>query len=64
MDPLMTVKDVAEILRMSSRQVYGLTESKTRKTSDNPIPFVKIHGNLRFLRADIQEWLLRGRKAA
>jgi predicted DNA-binding transcriptional regulator AlpA len=64
MDPLLTVKDVAEILRMSPRQVYGLTESKTRTGTDNPIPFLKIHGNLRFLRVDIQEWLLRERKAA
>jgi predicted DNA-binding transcriptional regulator AlpA len=64
MTPLLTVTDVAELLRMSPRQVYGLTERKTREGTDNPVPFVKLHGNLRFVQADLEAWLARERKAA
>ena len=64
MDALLNVQDVAELLRMSKRQVYGLLENKTRSNTGNPIPFLKIHGNVRFLRADLEQWLMRERKAA
>jgi predicted DNA-binding transcriptional regulator AlpA len=63
MTPLLTVTDVAAILAMSIRQVYGLTERKTREATRNPIPFVKLHGNVRFVQADLEEWLARERKA-
>jgi excisionase family DNA binding protein len=64
MDTLLNVQDVAELLRMSKRQVYGLLETNTRNNTDNPIPFLKIHGNVRFLRADLEQWLARERQVA
>lgn len=66
MDPLLTVKDVAELFSMSVRQVYELTATRTRTGNmrHNPIPYLRINGNLRFLRADLEAWLQRERKAA
>jgi hypothetical protein len=37
---------------------------KTRNSSSNPIPFLKIHGNVRFLRADIEAWLMKEREVS
>jgi len=66
MDPLLTVKDVAMLLSMSVRQVYELTATRTRTGNmrHNPIPYLKINGNLRFAASDLDAWLQRERKAA
>jgi predicted DNA-binding transcriptional regulator AlpA len=63
-EPLLNVQDLASLLKMTRRQVYGLLELKTRNSSSNPIPFLKIHGNVRFLRADIEAWLMKEREVS
>jgi predicted DNA-binding transcriptional regulator AlpA len=63
---VLTVKQLAAMLGMTPRQIYSMTETKTRTTTmrENPLPFVKLNGNLRFLLSDVEAWLLRERKAA
>jgi predicted DNA-binding transcriptional regulator AlpA len=59
MDEILTVDELAALLKMSKRQVYTMCETRTREGSmkNHPLPVLKINGNLRFSKASIQEWL-------
>ena len=56
-DEIMTVKDVAAFLKMSTGQIYEQTREKTRARRTYPIPFMQINGNLRFRRSHLNIWL-------
>jgi predicted DNA-binding transcriptional regulator AlpA len=64
---LLTVAELATMLKMSKTQIYEMTRERTRSGAmrDNPVPVVKINGNLRFRKSDIEAWLeklaVRGR---
>jgi excisionase family DNA binding protein len=49
---LMTVNEVAALLRASTSWVYRRTYDK-----HNPLPCLKLHGAVRFRLADIEAWL-------
>ena len=50
---ILKVKDVAEILQLSPRQVLNMCKSDTK----TPLPHIKINGRgLRFRREDLQKW--------
>jgi excisionase family DNA binding protein len=59
MDEILTVDELAALLKMTKRQVYTMTEMRTREGSmkNHPLPVLKINGNLRFRRSDIEQWL-------
>jgi excisionase family DNA binding protein len=56
---ILTVADLAAMLKMSKGQVYEMTKERTRSGAmrDNPIPFLKINGNVRFRKSDIEDWI-------
>jgi excisionase family DNA binding protein len=56
---ILTVAEVAAMLKMSRGQVYEMTKERTRSGAmrDNPIPFLKINGNVRFRKNDIEAWI-------
>jgi excisionase family DNA binding protein len=58
---VLTVDELAAMLKMSKGQVYELTKQRTRTGAmrENPIPVLKINGNVRFRRSDIEAWLER-----
>lgn len=66
MPEIMTVKQLADYLQMTARQIYSMCEERTRTGTmrHNPLPKLKINGNLRFARVDVESWLQRERKAA
>ena len=69
MGEILTIDELAALLKMSKRQIYTMTETRTSSGAmkTNPLPVLKINGNLRFRRAAIEEWLLKleeERKAA
>ena len=47
---LMTVEDVAALLKVEKQLVYKLKR-------DRKIPFIKIGGVIRFRRADVDQWI-------
>jgi excisionase family DNA binding protein len=49
---ILTAKEVAALLRISTRQVYQLA-----KEDVNPIPTIRIHTSVRFRRADLDVWI-------
>ena len=54
---IMTVQDLADVLKMSRRQIYDLTRMRGRVRLDPPLPVLRINGNLRFRRSDIEKWI-------
>ena len=59
---ILTVDELAAMLKMSKGQIYEMTKERTRTGSmkDHPLPAnLKINGNLRFRKADIEEWLTK-----
>jgi excisionase family DNA binding protein len=56
MGEILTVKELAALLKMSPRQVYTMMETRTRAKQRHPLPFVRVNGNLRFDKAAVTEW--------
>jgi predicted DNA-binding transcriptional regulator AlpA len=61
MGEILTINELAALLKMTRRQIYTMCESRTRNGAmkDHPLPVLKINGNLRFRKAEIDSWLLR-----
>ena len=56
---ILTIDELAALLKMSKGQIYEMTKERTRSGAmrNNPIPVLKINGNVRFRKASIDEWL-------
>jgi excisionase family DNA binding protein len=56
---ILTVAEVAALLKLSKSQIYEMTNKRTRTGSirENPIPCLKIGGSVRFRKSDIEAWL-------
>lgn len=61
MGEILTIDELAALLKMTRRQIYTMCERRTRNGAmkDHPLPVLKINGNLRFKRADVDAWLLK-----
>jgi excisionase family DNA binding protein len=53
-DDLLTVLEVAGLLRMKPKGVYGMVAARR-------IPFVRVSNRIRFLRSDLDRWLSTNR---
>jgi len=56
---ILTVEDLASWLKFSKGQIYDLTRSRAKVRHSYPVPTLRINGNLRFKRSDIEAWLSR-----
>jgi len=54
---LLTVPEIAALLRFTVKGVYALVESRR-------IPFVRVSNRVRFLRSDVLRWLQENRVPA
>ena len=54
-DDLLTVVDVAKLLRLKTAGVYALVEARR-------IPSIKISNRVRFLRDDVMKWIAKNRR--
>jgi len=54
---LLTIKDVAELLKVSQSSVRRLQQGRH-------LPFIKVGGSIRFAKTDIFEYLKKGRVEA
>jgi excisionase family DNA binding protein len=57
MGEILTVDELAMFLKMSRRQIYSMTESRTRAKQEHPLPILRVNGNLRFSRTAVETWL-------
>jgi excisionase family DNA binding protein len=56
-DDILTIRDVAEYLKVTEKTVYGLAQKGI-------IPGFKVGGQWRFKREDIDQWIEDGKEAA
>lgn len=56
---ILTIEELAAMLKMNKKQIYTMCETRTRKGSmrNNPLPVLRINGNLRFHKEAVLEWL-------
>lgn len=56
---ILTLKDVARILRTATNKIYELTRGRAKARMD-PLPVFKIHSKMtRIRKADLMDWLDR-----
>jgi predicted DNA-binding transcriptional regulator AlpA len=56
-DIILTVAEVAHILRCKPSSVYNLTRRRGAARYDNPIPVLRLPMGLRFERSSVFAWL-------
>jgi hypothetical protein len=56
-DELLTVSDLAAILKCKESSVYNLTRSRGAARYDNPVPVLRLPCGLRFKRSSVMAWL-------
>lgn len=56
---IMTVAEVAAMLRISKSKVYELMHERTRsgEVRSNPIPSLRIGSSVRFRESDVEAWI-------
>jgi excisionase family DNA binding protein len=56
---ILTVDELAAMLKMSKNQIYEMTKTRTRSGSmrHNPLPVLRINGNVRFRKSDVEAWI-------
>jgi hypothetical protein len=55
---ILTLKDVARILRTATNKIYELTRARARARTDRPLPVFKIHSKMtRIRKSDLMKWL-------
>jgi predicted DNA-binding transcriptional regulator AlpA len=59
MGEILTIDELAALLKMTKRQIYTMCERRTREGAmkDHPLPVLKINGNLRFRKVDVDAWV-------
>jgi predicted DNA-binding transcriptional regulator AlpA len=65
MPEILTIDMLADFLHMTRRQIYEMT-SKRGQSLPNPLPLLRVNGNIRFRKSDVEQWLaaLAGKEAA
>jgi excisionase family DNA binding protein len=64
MPEILTIDELASWLKLSRAQVYSMTRARAKVRMDNPLPVLRLNGNIRFRRTDIEAWLERVSKEA
>ena len=54
---ILTVAEVAELLKCKKSSIYNLTRHRGQARYDNPIPVLRLPMGLRFRRSSVLSWL-------
>ena len=54
---ILNLDDVAKLLKMTRNQVYTMTRARSQERMEVPLPVLRINGNLRFRKDDIEKWI-------
>jgi predicted DNA-binding transcriptional regulator AlpA len=60
---ILTVDELASLLKMTKRQVYTMCETRTRLKQEHPLPILRVNGNLRFAKMAVEAWLTKLQEA-
>jgi excisionase family DNA binding protein len=62
---ILTIDEVAAMLRVSKRAVYGYTSERGReRMKSNPFPVLRLGSTIRFVREDVLAWINRQKEVA
>ena len=62
---ILTIDEVAAMLRVSKRAVYEYTSDRGReRMKHNPFPVLRLGSTVRFVREDILAWISRQKEVA
>jgi excisionase family DNA binding protein len=61
---ILTVAEVAELLKCKRSSIYNLTRNRGQSRYDNPIPVLKLPMGLRFRRSSVLAWLKSQERAS
>jgi hypothetical protein len=64
MGEILTITELAEWLRLSPSQIRTMCRTRSQERMANPLPILKLNGNIRFRREAIAEWLKKVEEAA
>lgn len=56
---ILTVNELAAMLKVSNRHVYELTKERTKSGDlrEYPLPVLRIGSSVRFRRSDVEAWI-------
>lgn len=57
MTEILTIEELAQFLKMSRGQIYSMTRQRAKVRQDHPLPVLRLNGNIRFRRSDVERWL-------
>jgi excisionase family DNA binding protein len=57
MTEVLTIEELSAWLKLSKSQVYSMLRARGRARMSHPLPSVRLNGNVRFRRQDIEDWL-------
>ena len=65
MADILTIDEVASLMRVSKRSVYEWTSERGRdRMKVNPFPVLRINSTIRFVREDILAWIDKQKEVA
>lgn len=66
MSELLTIDELAALLKVSRRSVYAMTNERARRVTQHPIPIVRLNAKcVRFRLCDVERWLeMKAKEAA
>jgi excisionase family DNA binding protein len=65
MSEILTIDEVASLLRVSRRSVYEWTSERGReRMKSNPFPVLRYNSTIRFVREDVLAWIDRQKEVA
>ena len=54
----LSLSEAAELLGITSDQLYELTRNRSRSRQSNPLPFLKLGKRLAFRREALEQWVI------
>jgi predicted DNA-binding transcriptional regulator AlpA len=62
MSELLTIKQLADWLHMTECQIRAMLRKRGQARMRFPLPSIRLNSNVRFVRADVEAWLLKIRE--
>jgi hypothetical protein len=59
MTEVLTIDELCQWLKLTSSQVRSMLRKRGQLRMRHPLPVIRMNGNIRFRRQDIEDWLQR-----
>jgi predicted DNA-binding transcriptional regulator AlpA len=62
MTEILTIEDLCQWLKLTEFQVRAMLRKKGQARMTHPLPSIRLNSNVRFVRADVEQWLQKIRE--